>query len=81
LNETKISIIMSLLYLGAGWDFFPVKFMPYNKFIFVDALPNLKHYAKGEPVKLRNESVGTSFGVSQLHGAIEPIYTLHEFTQ
>jgi len=32
-------------------------------------------------VKLRNEPVGTSFGVSQLHGAIEPIYTLHEFTQ
>ena len=28
--------------------------------------------------KLRNEPVGTSFGVSQLHGAVEPIYTLNE---
>jgi transposase len=28
--------------------------------------------------KLREEPVGTSFGISQLHGAIESIYTLNE---
>jgi hypothetical protein len=41
----------AIVYFGAGWDFKPINnplYKKINHFIFVDSLPNLSHYEKGQ---------------------------------
>ena len=52
---------MSHLYLGAGWDFKPVKCFPFKHFVFVDALSDHKHYQPGQSGYQKQENFWNCF--------------------